>query len=146
MCKYPKLKICLAHFGGDNEWKKYLKDSEPSSKNNEESWFDDEKPWSEDKRSWLKIIMDLMRSNSSNNNIYADISYTAHKTNLLPLVKVLINTLGIREKILYGSDFYMVQREETEREFSINLRGYLGEDDFNQIARINPDVFLMQSP
>jgi hypothetical protein len=74
--------------------------------------------------------------------VYTDISYTAYDKELLPFLKVLVNTHGLREKILYGSDIYMVQLMGTEREFSIYLRGYLGEEDFHQIAVTNPERFL----
>jgi hypothetical protein len=40
--------------------------------------------------------------------------------------------------VLFGSDYYVVQREASERDCSIGLRGYLGEDKFDQIARENP--------
>jgi predicted TIM-barrel fold metal-dependent hydrolase len=122
--KFPNLKICLAHFGGGDEWYKYLRDPWPSADTIE---------------SWLSIIMNLIRAYP---NVYTDISYTAYDKELLPFLKVLVNTHGLREKILYGSDIYMVQLMGTEREFSIYLRGYLGEEDFHQIAVTNPERFL----
>jgi predicted TIM-barrel fold metal-dependent hydrolase len=122
--KFPDLKVCLAHFGGGDEWYKYLRDPWPSV---------------DTKESWLSTIMNLIREYP---NVYTDISYTAYDRDLLPFLKVLVNNPGLREKILYGSDIYMVQLKGTEREFSINLRGYLGEEDFRQIAVTNPERFL----
>jgi predicted TIM-barrel fold metal-dependent hydrolase len=124
--KFNDLKICFAHFGGDVEWRKYLDDPWPSETT---------------EKSWLSTIADLIRDDRYP-NVYADISYTCHDPSLLPLLKVLINTPQLRERILYGSDCYMVQLKESEREFSINLRGYLGETDYQQIAEINPQRFL----
>jgi hypothetical protein len=59
---------------------------------------------------------------------------------LTPLAKVLVNTPHLRERVLFGTDFYVVQAETTEREFSVRLRGALGEPDFWQIANRNPPV------
>jgi predicted TIM-barrel fold metal-dependent hydrolase len=126
--KFPKLKICLAHFGGGDQWYKYLRDPWPAQETEE---------------SWLSIIMNLIRKYP---NVYTDISYTAYDNNLHPFLKVLVNMPELRRRILYGSDIYMVQLQETEREFSIYLRGYLGEEDFKQIAVTNPAEFLEIKP
>ncbi len=132
--KFPRLKICLAHFGGGEEWDKYL----------ENHW-----PPAEVKRridgketripiSWFTTIIEMMEKYP---HLYADIAYTAHEERFLPLIKVLLNT-KLREKILYGSDCYMVQLDKSERAFSINVRGYLGEKDYRQLAEANPRIFL----
>ncbi|PKN94531.1 MAG: hypothetical protein CVU44_05470 [Chloroflexi bacterium HGW-Chloroflexi-6] len=132
--KFPRLKICLAHFGGGEEWDKYL----------ENHW-----PPAEVKRrldgketrmpiSWFTTIIEMMETHQ---NLYADIAYTAHQERFLPLIKVLLNTT-LREKILYGSDCYMVQLDKSERTFSINVRGYMGEKDYRQMAETNPRIFL----
>lgn len=127
--KFPKLKICLAHFGGGDEWYKYLRDPWPAQDTEE---------------SWLSIIMNLIREYP---NVYTDISYTAYDRDLHPFLKVLVNMPELRQRILYGSDIYMVQLKESEREFSIYLRGYLGEEDFKQIAVTNPAEYLeIKSP
>ncbi len=120
---FPQLKLCLAHYGGASEWKSWLQD-----------------PWTGEIRvSWLSVVSDLIRSHT---NVFADVAYTAYDTSLLPVIKVLVNTPKLRDRILYGSDFYMVQRDVTEREFSINLRAFLGERDFHKIAVENPKAFL----
>ncbi len=36
----------------------------------------------------------------------------------------------------------MVQMATSEKKFSLDLRAHLGEDDYRQIAEINPKVFL----
>lgn len=59
-----------------------------------------------------------------------------------PLLKVILQDEKVRPKILYGSDFYMVELDIPERAFSINLRAYLDEKDYQQIAEINPEAFL----
>ena len=45
-------------------------------------------------------------------------------------------------KCLFGSDWYMVETKSEERRFGIDLRAFLGEDTFNQIANINPKIFM----
>jgi predicted TIM-barrel fold metal-dependent hydrolase len=136
--KFPKLKICLAHFGGGEEWDKYLENRWP--------------PVDVERRlkglppigpvSWLSTIVEMMEKYDT---LYADIAYTAHEERFLPVIKVMLNTPELREKILYGSDCYMVLLDKSERAFSINVRGYLGEDDYRQMAEINPQVFLARN-
>lgn len=133
--KFPNLKICLAHFGGDQEWARYLENSWPAS--------EVERRRRGQKTnlsiSWLSTIIEMMEVHDS---LYADVAYTLHDERFLPLLKVLINTPKLREKILYGSDCYMVLLDKSERAFSINVRGYLGEKDYRQIADTNPRAFL----
>ena len=133
--KFPKLKICLAHFGGGEEWDKYLENRWPPAEVQRKlDGKDVRRPIS-----WITTIVELMESYE---NLYADIAYTAHSERFLPLVRVLLNTPKLRQKILYGSDCYMVQMDKSERAFSINLRGYLGDKDYRQIAETNPRKFL----
>ena len=47
-----------------------------------------------------------------------------------------------RERILFGTDFYMNKIEGNEYKFTIELRNALGEDNFRQIAMINPTKYL----
>lgn len=136
--KFPNLKICLAHFGGGEEWDKYLENRWPAVEVQRKLDGKEARV----PLSWFTTILEMM---DSHDNLYADIAYTAHKEHFLPLVKVLTNTPNLREKILYGSDCYMVLLDKSERAFSINLRGYLGEDDYRQIAETNPRVFLSRN-
>ena len=117
------MKICLAHFGGEGEWNKYLATSWDKSM----------------EKCWFSVILDLMKDHA---NVYADISGTIHDTGLHPLLKVILQDQAIRPKVLYGSDFYMMELSLPERAFSINLRAYLSEEDYKQIAETNPQVFL----
>lgn len=134
--KFPRLKICLAHFGGGEAWDKYLENRWPASEveRRRRGRRKAARPIS-----WLTTIMEMMNTHES---LYADISYTLHEDHFLPLLKVLINTPKLREKILYGSDCYMVLLDKSERAFSVNVRGYLGEKDYRQIADTNPQKFL----
>jgi hypothetical protein len=74
--------------------------------------------------------------------LYSDISFTLNNREFFPLLKVLLNNKKLKSKILFGSDYYMVETKTTERRFSIDLRADLGDDDFLTIASKNPQKFL----
>jgi uncharacterized protein len=121
--KYPNVKLCLAHWGGGSEWKEYLSSRWPAPQ----------------EESWLSKVSNMMRDYP---NVYTDVAYTACDKAFHPLMKVLIETPELRNRIMYGSDYYMVQMDASEREFSIGIRAYLGDDNFKQIAAINPTSFF----
>lgn len=143
LVKFPKLKVCLAHLGGADEWSKYLGDTwsfgtrQFTDPRDVSSWFTPE-AWLCDE-SWLSIVMNLVRAYP---NVYADSSYTSVLPWSQPLLKVLVNTSDLRSRILFGTDFYMVRMAATERVYSVNVRGYLGETDFMQIAHFNSLEFI----
>ncbi len=122
LAKFPNLVLNLAHFGGGSEWHKYL-----TCKAFQEP------------ETWLAKVAELMISYP---NVYSDISYTMYDPELYPVLKYLIQDGALRYKILFGSDFYMVEWEVPEREFFLKLRAFLGEEHYPLIANINPNVFL----
>ena len=62
---------------------------------------------------------------------------------MLPMLKVRLETSKtFKNKVLFGTDFYMVSMKASEREISMKLRSYLGEENFRQIAKVNPPKFL----
>jgi predicted TIM-barrel fold metal-dependent hydrolase len=75
-------------------------------------------------------------------NLYADISYTLNNPEFFPLLKILLSDPQIKNQILFGSDYYMVEYKATERRFGIDLRGYLGEENFKVISYDNPRRFM----
>ncbi|MEI9919660.1 MAG: amidohydrolase family protein [Bacteroidota bacterium] len=122
---FPKLKLCFAHLGGAEEITK--------ANNN--------------KQSWSTEILKLIRTYP---NVYADISYTLHDKNTH---RFLFDAIKKKEdpkedtskKILFGTDYFLVAREENEttlvRTFIDELNS-CGGDLFDQIASINPQQFL----
>jgi predicted TIM-barrel fold metal-dependent hydrolase len=128
--KYPKLRVCLAHFGGAGDWTRYL-----------------DKPWhSETDRpnmSWLAKILDMLRVGAYP-NLWTDISYTLYANDEhVYLLKVLLSDPRVSSRVLFGSDFYVVENAELEeRRRSVRLRAVLGEELFDTIARENPKSFL----
>jgi predicted TIM-barrel fold metal-dependent hydrolase len=128
--EYPRLRICLAHFGGAGDWTRYL-----------------DNPWHSgtdtSKKSWLAKILDMLRSENYP-NLWTDISYTLYANDEhVYLLKVLLSDPRVSSRVLFGSDFYVVENAELEeRRRSVRLRAVLGEDVFDTIARENPKRFL----
>lgn len=126
MDKYPELRICLAHFGGNNEWQKHLDEQ-----------IDLVNP------SWMTIIKDLITSGKYP-NLYADISYAVFNFQAnVPLLKKLMEDPVVASKVLFGSDYYMAEvTKYSEKQLSKGLRFCLGEEKFWQIANENPRAYL----
>ena len=136
---FPLLKICFAHFGGDTQCLKYYKSNDTCEIAN--NWF-------------VKVNTLLKKYR----NTYADISYSSANFDLLVLFNALLqnperckeNDLDVRigenyvsrNKILFGSDFYMSNIERNERWFSMNIRMGLGEDHYRLIAHTNAIRYL----
>lgn len=149
------LKLCFGHFGGDDEWKKYFeKDrygysaqlvqepdtgikfnlnekNQPSPGKPEQIW-----KWTD----WYSIICSMILQYD---HVYADISYILHDdAAILPLLKQTLQNKGLRDKVLYGTDFYVVRNHKSDRNMIADMTGGLDTDDFDTIARDNPRNFL----
>lgn len=142
---FSKLKICFAHFGGEEEWENYLLTPwnpllEKNNKNT--NWFSD--------------ICDIIKKYE---NAYADISYLISEKKTYPLLKLLIEEgtiakkhnytsddnlkkIKLSERILFGTDFFLVEQKDNERNLTIELRSFLGYENFMKIANHNPKLFL----
>jgi uncharacterized protein len=77
-------------------------------------------------------------------NLYTDISYTLFvDEDFFQVLKVIMENDILSKRILFGSDFYMVEPERLkERKLPMKLRAYLGEQKFKLIAEENPKRFL----
>lgn len=157
--QFPNLRLCLAHFGGHNDWEAYLEepleqiDSETVSKIGKDRikeerdkgamfdpvWNPLEKKVVEN--AWVRVIRGLLKDERFP-HVYADISFNAYSPDALAYLKALLSDPVIRRKVLFGSDFYVVRRVRSEKQFSINMRSYLGDDLFYQIAELNPKAYL----
>jgi predicted TIM-barrel fold metal-dependent hydrolase len=137
--EYPTLRLCMAHFGGAEEWARHLNREVQKDKH-------DEKPW-------VRTIYEMIACGDYP-NLYTDISYTAFTPrlrglyiDLIDYLKVLLSHPRVRTRVLFGSDYYLVARENmSEKEASILLRSRLGEDLYKQIAYTNPRAFLGEPP
>jgi predicted TIM-barrel fold metal-dependent hydrolase len=152
------LKICLGHYGGGDEWNHFFekdryKHSAQILKHPETgidflykanstppacSFGKPEQLWKY--TDWYSIISSMMLQHD---NVYADISYILHNdAEVLPLLKQTLINPGLREKVLFGTDFYVVRNHKSDKNMLATMMGGLDEKDFNVIARDNPRKFL----
>jgi len=118
--KYPNLKLNLAHFGGDDEWKHFV-----SGKAN----------------TWVSTIIDLMERFP---NLYSDFSYTMYDSDISAKLKsMILNNELIASRTLYGSDYYMIVREGHFRALKNQFIDLMGDDIMKKIAGENPIRFLL---
>jgi uncharacterized protein len=118
---HPNLRLCLAHFGGDEEWVRYLKD--PNG------------------RSWPATILELLGKYP---NLWTDISYTVFADKKVARrLKDLLANPNVANRVLFGSDFYVVANAKlAEQSWETNVRDVLGEEIFRTIALDNPREYL----
>ncbi|MEO0342940.1 MAG: amidohydrolase family protein [Pseudomonadota bacterium] len=137
--KFKDLRICLAHFGGTEEWERYFKDPKSRVKKDIDAGHE-----ARLSMNWLTKIMQLMAEKDFK-NLYTDVSYTVFAVDhlLAPLSVILQNEKHVLDKTLFGSDYYMSHQEKFDERFlSMKLRHALGEKVFDTIARKNPKTFL----
>ncbi|QPH55240.1 amidohydrolase family protein [Pontivivens ytuae] len=138
---FPDLRVCLAHFGGGAAWEEYVKvgldPADPEAR----------------KENFLASLLDMLRAEDAPGvrtypGLYTDISYTSFNyEDYIPVLSVFLQDRRIRDRVLFGSDFYMTEQEELpERSLSMRLRFALGEEAFWQIAHENPKRWLGEMP
>lgn len=123
--RFPGLRLCLAHFGGTGEWSKSLRSGGAG------------------RSEWLSYIRDELLI-SRYPHTCADIAYTLNrgKDRFHHLLRAMLDEERLRDRILFGSDFYVAERIASEREFSRRLRAFLSEDDYTRLVERNPRAFL----
>jgi len=149
------LKICMGHFGGEDEWKRYFEkdrynyssqlakypatgidffktvEDKPSKGKPEQIWKSTD---------WYSIICSMMLQYPG---VYADISYILHgEKDILPLLKQTLKNPGLMEKVLYGTDFFVVRNHKSDKNMLADMMGGLTREEFDQIAKINPLKYL----
>lgn len=123
---FPELKINFGHFGGQDDWQ----DKILNPKRETNDIFD---------INWVEEITQIV---AKYKNAYTDISFTLHNEKFYPLLKIFLENPKLSEKILFGSDYYMLYFNKREKRFGLDIRGALGEEHFFQIANKNPKKFL----
>lgn len=124
---FPRLKICFGHFGGG------------------EGLTGRSLP---DQTSWTGQILQLMKDHEG---VFADISYhddpmqgsqaeTRYFDNLLDLLQKDV----IKERVLFGTDFFMNRVRLKDKNYWSYFEDRLG-TDFETIAGVNPQRFLFSS-
>lgn len=143
---FSKLKICLAHFGGSDEWETYFEDTYETYNNNlfkeknigkATAYTNVQKIWNS--ASWLSIIYDLMVEYT---NVYADMSFMLYNEKNFSLLKLLIDDDKVGHKILFGTDFYVVAQKGTEKRLYHTIKAALGDKRFEKVAITNAKSFL----
>jgi len=154
------LKINFAHFGGTEQWTKFIKEDRnqeilrmtSGEKRSLNFFYDKEdekdnplgKPawlWSNQKVDWFSVIISLMRQYDG---VYADISYILHDTDLMPLIQQIMKDEVIKKRVLFGTDFYVVRNHKSEKELVYDWSHGLDQKTLDLIARKNPKEFLNQ--
>jgi predicted TIM-barrel fold metal-dependent hydrolase len=124
LARYPKLKICFGHFGGDEN---LVGKNIPAN-------------------SWTATILQLM---AQYEGVYADIAYhdapmkggDAEK-NYFTNLKSLLKTSPIKERILFGSDFFLIRVRLREDSHWRYFEGRFTAAEFQAISETNPVAFL----
>ncbi|MEZ5195938.1 MAG: amidohydrolase family protein [Bacteroidales bacterium] len=120
---FPNLKLCFGHFGGSGE----IKISQKHGSDTKETNF------------YLKI-KDLMERYD---NVYADISYTLSEIKKIEATLLAdLTHVKYKERIMFGTDFYMTIQENSEKKLVDNLLKCISSDDFHQIAAANSRKYL----
>ena len=123
--KHKNLKICFGHFGGDE--------------------FHAGLPELNDKPPWGPMILKLMEDYP---HVYADIAYhTAPmgggeaEDTYFGNLKGYLGSLKYKDRILWGSDYFLVRQRLREKTHWNYMKKMLGAN-FDQIASINPSKYL----
>ena len=122
--QFPKLKICFGHFGGEENL--VGPGVAPGS--------------------WTETILALMEEFPG---VYADISYHTDEmqggekeANYFANMKRLLKNNPSKQRILYGSDYYLVRKRLREDNHWRYFQAKFSSAEFRQIAEINPLAFL----
>lgn len=136
---HPGLRICLAHFGGIQNWTTYFENADSRRLVPVDAPLEDRRHIN-----WLSKIIQLIECGDYP-GLYTDISHTVFATQrFLPAIAAILHANPkVCAKTLFGSDYYMTETEKfDERYLSMQLRHTLGEDNFREISNVNPDQFL----
>jgi len=121
---FPDLKICFAHFGGADN---LVQDPIPSD-------------------SWPQTILDLMKDFEG---VYADVAYNdAHmeggdkEANYFGHLKRLLEDPAFGERILFGSDYYLIRMRLREENFWKYYERRFTTAEFAKMSEANPARFL----
>jgi len=148
------LKLCFGHFGGDDEWARYL-DSDRDQYSRQlvkqpgegVDFLTDIKGASKQGKieqiwkhtDWFTIICSLMLQYD---NVYADVSFILKSTEIQALLNQVLSNEKLSKRILFGSDFYVVRHHNSDKHMLAMMKDELSDDQFDMIARINPKSYL----
>lgn len=90
--KFPNLKLCLAHFGGEECWGKQRE---------------------KQKHDWFAKLIELMKS-TRYPNVYVDMAYFLFDDSIIDQFAEAVKDDNVRQKILFGTDWYLMEMEWTK--------------------------------
>ncbi len=124
LAKHPQLRVCFAHFGGDEN---IVLPQIPTS-------------------SWTQKIVNLM---GQYGNVYADIAYHTDcmdggekQDNYFANLGALFKNAAARNRILFGSDFYLVRLRLREDNLWRYFESHFDKNQWELVTRLNPARFL----
>jgi predicted TIM-barrel fold metal-dependent hydrolase len=126
--EFKELRVCLAHFGCDSEWK----DIEMP---NIDSCNPDH---------WHSIIKQMINS-TDYPNLFTDISYScsSNSSNLHVLNNLMEEEAPINSRILFGTDFYIATSNKIkESNITSDIKQVLKPQYFDAITSTNPELYL----
>ncbi len=153
MLKYPKLKICLAHMGGDDQMLlQQMKEEEirRMKRKKRESIIEELEIIKTDHYNWASLVKDLMKRHP---NMYTDISYTLGALGNEKVKKEIAEWLDTKDqkekplgdRVLFGTDFYMTEREARESVLYGLAQDHLS-DWYDRMSRDNCERYLYEQP
>lgn len=147
------LKLCFGHFGGEDEWLKYF-EKDRTNFGHQLMQYPRGIEFINDKRGrpeqiwktadWYSIICSLMLQHQ---HVYADISYILHgDLEILPLLRHTLQHPVLQQRVLYGTDFFVVRNHKSDKNMLADMKGGLLKEEFDRIARKNPVDYLKRGP
>jgi predicted TIM-barrel fold metal-dependent hydrolase len=121
---YPELRLNLAHFGSSPQWESYLKTPDNPSNH----------------------VTQTLRLIEMYPNVYADISYSFFS---LPVLEKLVELMQekdvFRDRFLFGSDFYLILREDDMGDIMNRFHQTFYQNPilYDKLTKENPKRFLL---
>lgn len=145
------LKVNLAHYGGAENWDRFLEKDRQQEAN--ELLYDPTRGLGLKEElsnltnlykfwhyvDWFSLISSMLLEFD---NIYADVSYTVHDNQYLNLLSEVMQHPKLQQRLLFGTDFYVVSNHKTEKQFWIDMQHSLSEESWKLLAHTNPRQFL----
>ena len=124
--RFKDLKVCFAHFGGDDEIMGVKQELTAKGI---------------DRDNFHTLIKSLMAAYP---NVYTDISYTLFNTKneVYDPIIASIDSEAIGKRVLFGTDYYMTLQEDTELNLWQHCQTKLKPERFDKIATVNNNRYL----
>ena len=124
--RFKNLKVCFAHFGGDDEIMGVKQKLTGKGIDND---------------NFHTLIKNLMAAYP---NVYTDISYTLFNTKneVYDPIIASIDSEAIGKRVLFGTDYYMTLQEDTEVNLWQHCQTKLKPERFDKIATVNTNEYL----